>query len=115
MLKSDDHSFNGTQQLFSSSVNSDMELKSGKKTSNPFTDVPELHVPSEHRVPQTRNGLESTRIDAESSTLSEEPSKTKAEKSLFNQVRYTLSGRISKVVASHAEGCKVARSNPGCG
>ena len=27
----------------------------------------------------------------------------------------TLSGRISKVVASHAEGCKVARSNPGCG
>ena len=25
----------------------------------------------------------------------------------------TLSGRIGKVVASHAEGCKVARSNPG--
>ena len=28
---------------------------------------------------------------------------------------HTLSGRIGKVVASHAEGCKVARSNPGCG
>ena len=28
---------------------------------------------------------------------------------------YTLSGRKGKVVASHAEGCKVARSNPGCG
>ena len=28
---------------------------------------------------------------------------------------YTLSGRIHKVVASHAEGCKVARSNTGCG
>ena len=27
----------------------------------------------------------------------------------------TLGGRIVKVVASHAEGCKVARSNPGCG
>ena len=26
-----------------------------------------------------------------------------------------LSGRIGKVVDSHAEGCKVARSNPGCG
>ena len=25
---------------------------------------------------------------------------------------YTLSGRIGKVVALHAEGCKVARSNP---
>ena len=28
---------------------------------------------------------------------------------------HTLSGRIGKVVASHAEDCKVARSNPGCG
>ena len=28
---------------------------------------------------------------------------------------YTLSDRIGKVVASNAEGCKVARSNPGCG
>ena len=28
---------------------------------------------------------------------------------------YTLSGRIGKVVLSHAEGCKVAKSNPGCG
>ena len=28
---------------------------------------------------------------------------------------YTLRGLIRKVVASHAEGCKVARSNPGCG
>ena len=27
----------------------------------------------------------------------------------------TLSGRIGKVVASHAEGCQVTRSNPGCG
>ena len=26
---------------------------------------------------------------------------------------YTLNGRIGKVVASHAEVCKVARSNPG--
>ena len=26
----------------------------------------------------------------------------------------TLSGRIGKVVASHAEACNVARSNPGC-
>ena len=28
---------------------------------------------------------------------------------------HTLSGSIGKVVASHVEGCKVARSNPGCG
>ena len=28
---------------------------------------------------------------------------------------YTLSGRIGKVVATHAEGCNVAISNPGCG
>ena len=28
---------------------------------------------------------------------------------------YTLSGFIGKVVASHAEGCKVERSNPVCG
>ena len=28
---------------------------------------------------------------------------------------YTPSGRIGKVVDSHADGCKVARSNPGCG
>ena len=28
---------------------------------------------------------------------------------------HTLSGRIGKVVGSHAEGCNVARSNPGCG
>ena len=27
---------------------------------------------------------------------------------------YTMSGRIGKVVASHAEGCKISRSNPGC-
>ena len=27
----------------------------------------------------------------------------------------TLSGRIGKLVASHAEGCKVERSNPGSG
>ena len=26
----------------------------------------------------------------------------------------SLSGRTGKAVASHAEGCKVARSNPGC-
>ena len=29
--------------------------------------------------------------------------------------RYSPSDRIGRVVASHAEGCKVARSNPGCG
>ena len=28
---------------------------------------------------------------------------------------WLLSSSIGKVVASHAEGCKVARSNPGCG
>ena len=32
-----------------------------------------------------------------------------------NLAFYTLSGRIGKVVASHAEGCNVARSNPGGG
>ena len=29
-----------------------------------------------------------------------------------NHIIYTLSGRIGKVVASHAEGCNVARSTP---
>ena len=32
----------------------------------------------------------------------------------YNNI-YKLSGRMGKVVASHAEGCKVAESNPGCG
>ena len=34
---------------------------------------------------------------------------------LFLLVNVTLSGRMGKVVASHAEDCKVARPNPGCG
>ena len=33
---------------------------------------------------------------------------------LIELIFYILSGRIGKA-ASHAEGCKVARSNPGCG
>ena len=28
---------------------------------------------------------------------------------------YTLNGRMDKVVASHDESWKIARSNPGCG
>ena len=35
--------------------------------------------------------------------------------SFYAATLHTLSDRIGKVVASHAEGCKVARSNPGCG
>ena len=35
---------------------------------------------------------------------------------LWNAMMFhnTLSGRIGKVVTSHAEGCKVEKSNPGC-
>ena len=37
--------------------------------------------------------------------------------SIVNSVKMvnTLSGSMGKLVASHAEGCNVARSNPGCG
>ena len=34
---------------------------------------------------------------------------------LRKSLPYSLCGCIGKVVASHAEGCKIARSNPDCG
>ena len=38
-----------------------------------------------------------------------------SEYTFVDALSITLSGRIGKVVASHAEGCNVARSNPGFG